>query len=129
VLLLFLAINVIKKLILGLLPAELFDMLLPCLVLFWVHHVALALVPATLHHGAKRGRYRLPHVGLGSFAQYLPFANAFIGVGLCVAALLLGSNLNYSFWPPPLPAAVERMLGCVFCRVTVRLILSSSWGR
>jgi hypothetical protein len=95
-----------------------------CLVLFWAHHVVLALVPAALHHGAKRGRHRLPPIGLGSFAQYLAFANAYIGVTLCVAALLLGSNLNYSLWPPPLPAAVERMLGGVYYRVTVGLILS-----
>ncbi|KAG8467465.1 hypothetical protein KFE25_000781 [Diacronema lutheri] len=99
-----------------------------CIALFWAHHIALALVPAAVSYGAKLGRFRVPPLELGSFAQYLAFANAYIGVALCAFALVVGRNVNYSLWPPPLPARVEGMLGGTYYRVTVGLVLSFGIG-
>ncbi|KAJ1621233.1 hypothetical protein T492DRAFT_1072020 [Pavlovales sp. CCMP2436] len=96
--------------------------------LFWIHHLALAAVPAILAYYVKLGRFILPPVNRGSFAQYVAFANSYIGVSLCAFALLVGQNINYSVWPPPLPPNVEALLGGSYYRVTVGLILSFALG-
>jgi hypothetical protein len=98
------------------------------IALFFVHHFALAAIPALVGRSVALGRHRLPALGLGSFAQYVAFANAYIGVALCVLAVVSGRNLNYSLWPPPLPASVHRKLGGVYFRVTVGLTLSFVCG-
>lgn len=95
-----------------------------CLALFWLHHVAILLVPVFIAYFAKLGRFRVPPVTLDSFAQYAAFANAYIGVALCIVAVLVGRNINYSLWPPPLPPAVEALLGGSYYRVTVGLLLT-----
>lgn len=95
-----------------------------CLTLFWLHHVAIALVPVFIAYFAMLGRFRVPPVALDSFAQYAAFANAYVGVALCIVAVLAGRNINYSLWPPPLPPAVEAMLGGSYYRVTVGLLLT-----
>ena len=98
------------------------------IALFFAHHVALAAVPALLGRSVALGRHRVPAPGVGSFAQYVAFANAYIGVALCVLALLTSRNLNYALWPPPLPDSVRKKLGGVYYRVAVGLALSFVCG-
>lgn len=96
--------------------------------LFFAHHAALAAVPALLGRSVALGRHRLPAPGVGSFAQYVAFANAYIGVALCALAVVTSRNLNYSLWPPPLPDSVRKKLGGVYYRVAVGLALSFVCG-
>lgn len=98
------------------------------IALFFVHHFALAAVPAFLGRSVALGRHRVPALGVGSFAQYVAFANAYIGVALCVLAVVTSRNLNYSLFPPPLPDSVHKKLGGVYYRVTVGLTLSFVCG-
>lgn len=98
------------------------------LALFFAHHVALALMPAFIAHFARLGRFRVPPLAYGSFAQYVAFANSYIGVFLASLALAAGRNLNYSLWPPPLPPGVEASLGGVYFHVTMGLLLSFVLG-
>ena len=94
--------------------------------LFFGHHITLLLTPVYLHRLAtsKAKRFSPPTPpGLG-LLQYLSFIYTFIGVVLCAAALLTGRNLNYSLWPPNVPAQVHLLLGGARYRATVGLILA-----
>lgn len=93
--------------------------------MFWVHHAFLLLLPGILGWYAKLGRFRVPPSGLRAFAQYLAFANAYIGVFLCAYALLTGRNINYSLWPPPaLPDSMVALVGGHRYRVSIGLLLA-----
>lgn len=93
--------------------------------LFWVHHVALLVVPIYAYHLSAAGRFsRLELRGAG-FLQYLSFIYFFLGVFLCTLSLVLGRNFNYSLWPPnTLPAAMYPMLGGARYRLTIGTTLA-----
>ena len=72
--------------------------------LLWSPH-PLLLTPVYLHRLATvKPRFTPPPPpGLGLLHIFI---YTFIGVVLCAAALLTGRNLNYSLWPPNVPAQV-----------------------
>ena len=88
--------------------------------LFWCHHALLLSAPVYIYRRGCAGRFELPR---RAFMRYLSFVYPFIGVALCMAALATGRNLNYSLWPPTLPAALLERLGGSYYRVTIGMAL------
>ena len=100
------------------------------IALFWLHHGLLFVTPFLLHWMAKqpKARFTPPRPAGAGLLQYLAFVYAFIGVLLCAAALATGRNLNYSLWPPTLPASVLARLGGARYRATIGLFLAFVCG-
>ena len=96
--------------------------------LFVLHHTVLLCVPAYLHRLARAGRYAPPAPRGAGLLQYIAAVYMYVGVLLCSAALLLGRNLNYSLWPPNLPAPVLSLLGGSRYRVVVGACLAFVLG-
>ena len=98
--------------------------------IFWVHHGLLLFTPIFIQWRVQGtvGRFAPPRpIGAG-MVQYIAFIYGYIGVVLCAAALFLGRNLNYSLWPPTLPASVLAVLGGTRYRVTVGCFLAFVLG-
>ena len=96
--------------------------------LFFAHHLLLLATPVYLLRTAvatRRGGGRDERLPPGrAFVRYVAFSYSYIGVGLCVAALATCRNLNYSLWPPKLPATIVAQLGGARYRVTIGVALA-----
>ena len=76
-----------------------------------MHHSVLLCTPVAVHRLMVAGRFAPPRPAGAGLLQYVAFAYAFIGTLLCAASLAVGRNLNYSLWPPKLPAWLIPLLG------------------